>query len=134
MIKYFLENKSLNNTLLIFLIIAGIYAYNVIPKEIFPDVALNKIIVTGGYSGASNDNLDKMAVRGIEDEILTISHIDSIDTTITSNRFSIVISLEEDANKITTLNKVKDAISTIKGNLPSDMTSQLLKFLIKLGH
>ena len=45
MIKYFLENKSLNNTILIFLLIAGIYAYNAIPKEIFPDVTQIRLLL-----------------------------------------------------------------------------------------
>ena len=79
-IEYFLHNKRLNYVLLFFLLFLGMNAYQNIPKELFPEIALDKISITGAYSGASAENLDKMAVRDIEDELGDINGVESIET------------------------------------------------------
>ena len=109
-INYFIENRSLNYVLLVFILFLGINSYYNIPKELFPEIALDKIAIRGAYAGASADNLDKMAVRDIEDELGNIQGIDKIETVIKSGTFSIVLDLNEGADKTDALNKAKDAI------------------------
>jgi len=121
LIEYFIHNKRLNYALLIFLVYLGVHAYINIPKEIFPDVELEKISVKGTYSGTSAANMDKMAVREIEDAISNISGIDKTETTITPGKFMIMLTLNENSSRINTLNKVKDAIALSRQYLPSDM-------------
>ena len=128
-IEYFTANKRLNYVLLIFLLFLGISAYQSIPKELFPDATLNKVVISGGYAGASANNLDKMAVRDIEDEVGNISHIDTIDTTIVPGSFSIVLTLNEDADGIDILNKVKDAVALSRQYLPADMNEPTARLL-----
>ena len=81
-IKYFINNTSLNHMLLTVLLMAGVLAYIKIPKEIFPDVTLNMILVSGGYSGASANTLDRMVVRDIEDDVSSVSGISKIESVI----------------------------------------------------
>jgi len=139
LIEYFIHNKRLNYALLVFLLYLGVNAYTNIPKEIFPDVELDKISVRGSYAGASAANMDKMSVRDIEDEISNINGIDKTETTITPGNFVITLTLNEHSNRINILNKVKDSISTSRQYLPSDMlepTATLLdksRSLIKLS-
>jgi multidrug efflux pump subunit AcrB len=99
----------------------GVNAYIKIPKEMFPDVALEQIAINGHYAGASATNMDKMAVRDLEDSLTNINGIDKTETTITPGSFRITLTLNEHADKINLLNKVKDAISASKQYLPSDM-------------
>jgi len=129
-IEYFINNKRLNHVLLIFILFLGINAYHNVPKELFPEIALDKIAITGGYAGASADNLDKMAVSDIEDELGNISGIDRIETVIRPGTFIIVISLTPSADKIDALNKAKDAIAKSRQNLPKDMLEPVAQLLI----
>ena len=139
LIEYFIHNKRLNYALLFFLVFMGVNAYIKIPKEMFPDVELEKIAISGSYAGASATNMDKMAVRDLEDAIANISGIDKSETTIVPGSFRITLTLNEYAQKIDLLNKVKDAIAASKQFLPSDMvepTATLLdksKSLIRLS-
>ena len=129
LIKYFIQNRRLNYVLLFFVLFLGYNAYQNIPKELFPDIALDKIVISGGYSGTSAENLDKMAVRDIEDALGDISGIDRIETVIRPGVFTIVISLTEQADRIDALNKAKDAIAKTRQYLPPDMiepTAQLM--------
>lgn len=128
-INYFTQNKSLNHTILFFILFLGITSYQKIPKELFPEIALDKIAITGVYAGASAENLDKMAVRDIEDELGNIQGIDKIETVIKPGTFTILLSLTEDADKTDALNKAKDAIARSRQYLPVDMiepTAQIL--------
>ncbi len=130
-IEYFLQNKRLNYALLIFLAYLGVQAYINIPKEMFPPVELDKITVQGSYAGASATNMDKMVVRDIEDELNNISGIDKSETTITPGSFIIVLTLNENSNRISVLSKVKDSVAISKQYLPSDMDEPIAKLLDK---
>ncbi|MEA1892644.1 MAG: efflux RND transporter permease subunit [Campylobacterota bacterium] len=130
-IKYFLDNKRLNYMLLIFLTYMGFNAYINIPKEIFPDMELDKISVRGAYSGASATIMDRMAVRDIEDELGNIHGIDKTETTITPGAFAIILTLNESVNKVNTLSRVKDSIALTRQYLPSDMNEPVARILDK---
>ena len=130
-IEYFLTNKRLNYVLLLFVLIAGINAYRDIPKELFPDVTLDMIDVSGAYPGSSAKILDKMAVRDIEDAIEGISGIETTETVIVPGRFDIVLTLTDDADPIDVLSKVKDAIAASRQYLPSDMVEPVATLLTR---
>ena len=130
-IEYFIKNKRFNYAVLFFLIYLGVNAYIQIPKELFPYVELEKITVSGSYSGASASTMDKMAVRDIEDALSSISGIDKTETTISPGKFAILLTLNEHANKINILNKVKDAIAASKQYLPSDMVEPVANLMDK---
>jgi len=129
-IRYFLENKRLNYMLLIFILFLGYQSYQNIPKELFPEIALDKIMITGGYSGANAETLDKMVVSDIEDELGSINGIDRIETVIRPGTFTIVLSLTESADKIDALNKAQDAIARSRQYLPPDMIEPVAQLMV----
>jgi multidrug efflux pump subunit AcrB len=130
-IEYFIKNSKLNHALLVFIVFMGIHSYINIPKEMFPDMELDKISVLGSYRGASATTMDKMAVRDIEDSISNINGIDKSETTITPGAFAIVLTLSKGANRELTLSRVKDSVTQSRQNLPSDMNEPISSLLEK---
>jgi len=128
-IKFAIEKPILNHIFLLFLIVISIFAYFSIPKEIFPPSNLDIINVTGHYSGASSDTLDKMVVKSIEDDLKNLSDISQIDTVIKNGSFSIEAKLKSDSEPSDVLSDIKDVISSIKQDLPSDMNEPTAKVL-----
>ncbi|MDX1808818.1 MAG: efflux RND transporter permease subunit [Sulfurospirillaceae bacterium] len=120
-IKFFLDNSRMNYTFFLLIIVLGMYSYTKIPKEIFPTFDLDKILISGSYSGTSIDILDKIAVKKIEDAIKGIEGVDDMNSIITPGSFSITLDLLKGYDKYNISNKIKDAISDIKQNFPSDM-------------
>ncbi len=120
-IKYFIHNTSLNHMLLAVLLMAGVLSYIKIPKEIFPDVTLNMVLISGAYSGASANTLDKMVVRDIEDDVGSVSGVSKIESVIRPGRFSVVLTLDDNADSYVVLNKVKDKLANVRQNIPPDM-------------
>ncbi len=120
-LRFFVENARMNYTLFILIFAIGIWAYTKTPKEIFPTFELDMVTISGSYSGASVDILDRMAVTEIEDEVKNIDGITDITTVISPGKFTIVLELKKGLNRYNMLNKVKDAVDLTKSNLPSDM-------------
>ena len=128
-IEFFLDRPRLNYLLLFVLLIIGISTYRTMPKEIFPPMALDKIVIRGAYTGTSPDILDKMAVANIEDKISGISGIIEVESIVVAGGFNIVLSLDKSFEKDEILNRVKDSVSLAKKDLPVDMNEPSSSFL-----
>ncbi|WP_294966204.1 efflux RND transporter permease subunit, partial [Sulfurimonas sp.] len=131
MIRRFLEfaidKPLLNHILLTFIVLLSIFAYINIPKEIFPPMNMDKITISGGYSGTSADILDKMVVKTIEDDLQNVDELDNIKTTIKNGSFSIISDIKTGSDNATVLSDVKDIVSSVKKDLPADMSEPIAK-------
>lgn len=128
-LKFFIVNARMNYLLFILIFLTGIYSYTKTPKEIFPSFELDMISISGGYTGASIDILDKMAVKRIEDEIKNIDGIKEMSTVISPASFTMVLELEKRVDKYNTANEIKDAIAITKQFLPDDMNDPVVRVL-----
>jgi multidrug efflux pump subunit AcrB len=115
---------------MVFMLIMSTFAYRNIAKEIFPASTLDKISITGGYVGASGDVLDKMVVKSIEDDLKSISEIDTVYSSIQNGGFSIKADIKTGNDSQRILGDVKDVISNVKRDLPSDMDEPVAKVLL----
>lgn len=121
LIEFSLDKPLLNHMLLFFILLLSVFAYVNIPKEIFPPIQKDKITITGGYTGASADVLDKMVVKTIEDDLNNISELEKVTTTIKNGAFTITGDIKPGSENIAVLNDVKDIVAQTKRDLPSDM-------------
>jgi len=129
-IRFAVDRPILNHILMVFMLLLSIFAYQNIAKEIFPASTLDEVSVTGGYVGASADVLDKMVVRQIEDELKSLSEIDTIYTTIQNGMFAIKADIKPGNDKQLVLSDVKDIIANTRRDLPSDMDEPIAKVVI----
>ena len=126
-ITFAIDRPIINHILMIFMLLLSIFSYQNIPKEIFPPASLDQITITGGYGGASGDTLDKMVVKSIEDDIKSISEIDSVETTIQNGSFFIRADIKSSSDNQLVLSDVKDVISNVRRDIPSDMDEPIAK-------
>ncbi|RLA82685.1 MAG: AcrB/AcrD/AcrF family protein, partial [Epsilonproteobacteria bacterium] len=126
-LKFFIDNYKINYTLFLLLFALGIYSYNQIPKEISPTIEPNSLTIRGSYAGASVDTLNKMAVQEIEDEVKNIIGVESVTSVISPGRFTIILELEDGADKTAAISDTEDAIALIRENLPSDMDEPIIR-------
>jgi len=129
-ISFAVDKAIVNHILFLLMLLMALFAYKEIPKELFPPAELDKVVITGGYGGASADMLDKMAVKPIEEDLKTVSGIYNIESSIRNGVFSITLDLKEESNAQDVLNDVKDVITNAKKDLPSDMDEPNAKVLI----
>jgi multidrug efflux pump subunit AcrB len=115
---------------MVFMLLLSIFAYQNIAKEIFPPSTLDMISIKGSYVGASADVLDKMVVNNIEDELKSLASIDTVNTSIQNGFFLITSDIKTGEESQEVLNDVKDIISKIKRDLPSDMDEPIARIVV----
>ncbi|WP_373070397.1 efflux RND transporter permease subunit [Sulfurimonas sp.] len=128
-IEFAIDKPRLNHIFLTFIFVMSIFAYLNIPKEIFPPMNMDKIVISGGYVGTSADVLDNMVVKTIEDDLQNIDELDIIETTIKNGSFTISVDIKPNSDNILVLNDVKDIISGVKKDLPADMSEPIAKIM-----
>jgi multidrug efflux pump subunit AcrB len=121
LIEFFLRNEKFNYGLFFAIIGFGIFSYSELPKEKFPIMDLDRIVISGGYTKISNDLLDTVAVREIESEIKGVEGISELYTVISNGSFSIVAELIDGVERSSVADKLRDAVAIASKNLPSDM-------------
>ena len=129
-LAFAIDRPWLNHILFVLVMILALFAYRDIPKEIFPPADLEKIVISGGYVGTSADILDKMAVRPIEDDLKSVENLSDIESVIQNGSFSITADIKPGADQQLVLSDVKDVISGIKNDLPSDMSEPTARVLV----
>lgn len=126
-LEFAIDRPVLNHIFMVFMIVMSIFAYKNIAKEIFPPSTLDQISISGGYVGASGDVLDKMVVKTIEDDLKSLSEIDTIYTTIQNGLFTIQADIKTGNDAQEVLGDVKDILSNTKRDIPSDMDEPIAK-------
>ncbi len=129
-ITFAVDKPIINHILMAFMLLLSLFAYQNIAKEIFPASTLDQISVTGGYVGASADVLDKMVVTQVEDELKSLSEIDTLYTSIQNGMFSVKADIKPGSDTQLVLSDVKDIIANTRRDLPSDMEEPIAKIVV----
>lgn len=109
--------------LFIMLAVGGLLAFRHLPIQNFPDMDLPTISVTATLDGAAPTQLETEVARTIEDSLASLSYLDHITTTITDGTVSIKVSFKLDKDSEAALNEVRNAVDSVKADLPSQMES-----------
>jgi len=137
--EFKLSTWSINNKMTVFVIIgmiflAGIFSYQSMPREAFPEIVVPEIFVSTAYPGNSAIDIEKLITRPLEKEINGISGVDEITSTSIEGFSSIKITFDFSVTPTEALRKVKDKVDAAKSDkdfpkdLPSDPTVKELNF------
>lgn len=74
-VKLAIRNARLTLSVLLFLVIAGALAYQAVPKEAEPDVAIPIIYVSLTYQGISPEDSERLLLRPVETKLKTIKGV-----------------------------------------------------------
>ena len=106
--------------LLVFLIAAGIIAYNNIPKESEPDVPIPIIYVSMSHDGISPEDAARLLVRPMEKELQSIIGIKEMSSTASEGHASVLLEFDAGFDGDTALLDVREKVDAAKSKLPAD--------------
>jgi len=120
------DNKTAIYIIAILITIYGLYKFNTMPKEQFPDIVVPTISIATVYAGNSPKDIENLVTRPIEKQLKGISgaKVNKIQSTSQSDYSLIIIEFDTDVKTDLAKQKVKDAIDKAKTDLPNDLTSQ----------
>ncbi|MBL4939706.1 MAG: efflux RND transporter permease subunit, partial [Lutibacter sp.] len=129
-----IHNKMTVFVLIVMIFLAGIFSYQSMPREAFPEIVIPQIYVSTPYPGNSAIDIEKLITRPLEKEINGISGVDEIISTSIEGFSSIQVSFDFSITPTEALRKVKDKVDAAKSDkdfptdLPADPTVQEMNF------
>ena len=116
-----LKNKTSIFLITVVVVIFGLYSYNSMPKELFPDMALPYIMVQTIYPGNPPIDIENLVTRPIEKEVESIDGIKKLTSTSSQGFSSVFIEFNQNVKISDALQEVKDAVDKAKSELPNDL-------------
>lgn len=107
--------------LLTFLLIAGAYAYNAIPKESSPDVNIPIIYVSMGLEGISPDDSERLLLRPMEQELSSIDGLKELKSSGYTGGGFVLLEFQAGFDKDKALYDVQTAVDKAKSELPENI-------------
>ncbi len=121
MIRFFVHNPVAANLLMGIFIISGGLAWWHTPKQLFPDVAPEKINVKIDYLGVGTQEIEKSVTRRVENALKKLTGVQQIDSIVSPGVSLTVLTLKYDTNGQELLQDVKNEIDAIGSDLPQNI-------------
>ncbi|MCI5059659.1 MAG: efflux RND transporter permease subunit [Alphaproteobacteria bacterium] len=109
--------------LLVFLLIAGGYAYQNIPKESSPDIDIPVLYISMALEGISPDDAERLLLRPMEQELSTIEGVKKMKSTGYTGGGFVILEFQAGFDKDKAVDDVQKAVDLAKTELPDSMDS-----------
>jgi multidrug efflux pump len=121
-----IDNRTVTYIIAIIITTYGLYKFNNMPKEQFPDIVVPTISVSTIYVGNSPKDIENLVTRPIEKQLKGMSgaKVNKIQSTSQADYSLIVIEFDTDVKTEVAKQKVKDAIDKARTDLPTDLTQE----------
>jgi multidrug efflux pump subunit AcrB len=116
-----IDNKTSIYVLVFIICLFGVWNYNTIPKEQFPEIVIPTILVNTIYPGTSPNDMESLISRPIEKNIKSISGVKKITSNSIQDFSSIAVEFNTGIDVAEAKQKVKDAVDKTKSQLPNDL-------------
>jgi multidrug efflux pump subunit AcrB len=101
--------------------IAGVWTYNKLPKENFPEVVFPQIYVATVYPGASPTDVENLVTKPIEKQVKSIAGVKKVSSNSVQDFSNVIVEFETDVEVKEAKREVKEAVDRAKNELPSNL-------------
>ncbi|TNE75456.1 MAG: efflux RND transporter permease subunit, partial [Gammaproteobacteria bacterium] len=105
---------------LLFLILGGIAAFEVIPKEANPDVTIPVIYVSMSLEGISPEDAERLLVRPMEQELRSLEGIKEMRGRASEGHASVMLEFDAGFDSDKALQDVREKVDTARSKLPDE--------------
>ena len=120
LIAWFARNTVAANLLMIGIIVSGFLSYLTMGKEVFPTIPVNYMQINVSWPGASPEEVEEQVILRIEEAVIDLQDIDSIQSRASEGFASITIESNPKVDMNDFLAEVKTRMDGIRG-LPRDI-------------
>ncbi len=115
-----LHNKRTVLLILLFILIAGAMAYQNIPKESEPDVAIPLLYISMSHEGISPEDAERLLVRPMEKELRSIEGVKEMTAIASEGHASVTLEFDAGFDSEDALRDVLQKVDIAKAELPYD--------------
>ena len=117
-VKLAIRNARLTISVLLFLVIAGALAYQAVPKEAEPDVAIPIIYVSLTYQGISPEDSERLLLRPVETKLKTIKGIKEMRSSAYQGGGFVLLEFDPSTDLKTALDDTRSKVDDARGDIP----------------
>lgn len=121
-----IKNKTTVYILSALLVFFGIFSYNQMPRELFPEIVVPYILVQTVYPGNSPVDIENFITRPIEKELRGMQGIKKVSSASYQDASIIIVEFNTDVNVKQALQDTKDRVDKAKSELPDDLETDPL--------
>ncbi|MGM0433725.1 MAG: efflux RND transporter permease subunit [Pseudomonadota bacterium] len=105
---------------LIFLVVAGIVAFQTIPREANPDIPIPMIYVSMALEGVSPEDGERLLVRPMEQELRSLEGVEEMSSTASEGHASIMLEFDAGFDADQALQDVREKVDIARADLPAE--------------
>ena len=127
----FTSHRVAANLFMLLMILAGVWGIKKLNTQFFPSFELDVITVQIVWSGAAAEDIASSIILPVEEELKSLTGIDTLYSTAQQGSASIRMEVDEDTDVDYLLDEVKQKIDSVRGELPSDVEEPLVQRIIR---
>jgi len=116
------------------LCVVGILGFRALQIQNFPDITFPTVTVNATLEGAAPSQLETDVARKIEDKLASLGQVKHVQTTITDGSVNINITFEIEKDNNEALNDVRNAVDSVRPELPADMNPPVVSRVTTTGN
>ena len=128
-IAWFARNPVAANLMMVFIIMSGAIATQVVKEEVFPEIDLDRVGITVPYLGAAPEEVESGVILRIEEAIQGIDGIKEIQSTASEGSASVMVALEFGADPRRVVDEIKNQVDAIT-TFPLETEEPIIRELI----
>lgn len=121
-----IKNSQFTLTIVILMVLVGIVSYFTMPRSEDPQFDIPITLVEIIYPGASPHDVETLVIKPLEDELSEIEGIKKIETQVRNDGARTEIKFLYGSDPQIAFNEVKQAVATIRPNLPAGVQDVLI--------
>lgn len=107
--------------LFLLLTLVGLFGFERMKIQNFPDIDLPTVTVTAALPGASPAQMETEVARKIENSVATLTGIKHIYTTVTDGLATVTVEFRLEKPTQEAVDDVRDAVARVRSDLPADL-------------
>ena len=111
-----IDNPSIIYVLIAFFLVLGLGAYYDLPREDFPEIKETNIYVSVPYPGNSAEDIERLIIEPLEDELKTVRNVVEIVSTAQQDYGMIMVEFDEEIEVQTAKQLIKDKVDAEKAS------------------
>jgi multidrug efflux pump len=121
MSSWAIDNRATTYVITALVMILGLWSFNNLPKENFPEIAIPMIYVGTPYPGNSPENIERNVTYHIEKELKSIKGVKKIKSQSIQDMSVVIVEFETNVEIPEAKKDVKDAVDRARSHLPNDL-------------
>ena len=126
LLRIFVRRPVLTTMLLMAFVVLGVFSYNRMIIELFPNIEFPFVIVTTVYPGASPQEVESQVTKKVEDAVSTIANVKSLQSSSMENLSQVFIEFELETDVDLDAIDVKDKVDAIQIDMPEDAEKSII--------